>query len=197
MKKRLIIILIIILIICLIPIKKIYSDAPYTTYNAILYKYIKYDNDSVYNFEYKNELIVFPMNFKNTNYYFNNQIQRINICNNDEKNYQCVEMLLGKYEWNKKNNDEIFAIARNYKETLNTKNNQELTFNWSTNVKIDSVLIYDVNTTNTIKDKVNNTDASITFHDLEKGEYIISLRTISKYNDNNKVEYSFKINIED
>jgi hypothetical protein len=195
MKKKIAIIVLIALVICLIPIHKLTSDLPYETYNAILYKYIKYNNESLYDFEYKDQVVIFPLNFRKTTKQYNNQVQQVYICN---KGHTCVETILGNYEWNKKNNDEIFPIARNYKEVLSVHNNETLYFDKSYNVYIDSTIIYDVNTTNTLKDKIDvSSPSTINIHDLENGEYIISIKTIAKENKDNKVEYSFKINIED
>lgn len=191
MKKKVIIIgVIVIFLLTLIPTHRIYSDLPITTYESLWYKYISYNKDSIYNFPYKNKLILFPMNFKKTRKYYEEEIEEVHICNQDN----CVETILGNYLWNKKTNDAIFPVARNYKETLPVKNNEELIFSYNTNVEIESIDVYDAISTNSIKGKANFTKKTITFHDLNVGEYIISIHTVFK---NNKVEYSFKIKIEE
>jgi hypothetical protein len=192
MKKIILpIVILVLLLIGLIPIKTFTSDRPYYSYDAFLYKYIKYYDDSLYNFNYKEEIHIFPTNYlTSTEEYWNRQIHQVYAISGEQK----VETQVGDAEWNKVIYDSIFPIARNYKEVLNVKNNDEITFLYMNNVSIDDVMLYDVKTTNSIEDKITYNDQSITVHDLEKGEYVINLKT---KNGNNKVEYSFKINIEE
>ncbi len=193
MKKKIFILIIILLIIGCIPIHTIVSDRPYEEWKSIFYKYIKYNYNTIYDFQYKDEIVLFPMNFiQSSDDRYNRQIHQLHATSNNNT----VELLVGTYEWNKEIGDAIFPIARNYKEILEVKNNEEILLNpyELNNIEINYIVLYDVITTNTIKDKVDFSKNSITFHDLDTGEYIISIHT-SK--DNNKVEYSFKIKIED
>lgn len=186
MKKRMFLIIFLILIfiiVCLIPIKKI--DGNIVSYNAILYKYIIWNEESLYGNEASNEIHIFPFNFKSLDSYRKKNLPLSYAISDDNK----VEMIRGTYIWKKIVGDAIYPVARDYKEVLEVSDGV-IEFDIS-NMNLTSVLIYDALTTYQVKDKVDIDDGKILVSELDDGEYIISIET---ENGDDEVEFSFKIN---
>lgn len=185
MKKRLLLVVLFIfflIIVCLIPIKK--KDGNIVSYNAILYKYIIWNEESLYGNEASNELHIFPFNFKSLSSYREDSIPLSYAISSSNK----VEMVVGTYVWKRIDGDAIYPVARSYEEVLiATDDTIELEIG---SMSLKDVLVYDMATTLQVKDKVVIQGDKLDISKLDKGEYIISIET---ENGDNQVEFSFKM----
>lgn len=193
-------ILVIILVVIIFPTRKVTNDGGTVVYSSALYKVIKWNRIRQYE-ENKTgtEVHFFPKNLHSLEYYDPPRPNAIAIYN--ENNY--VVANIGTYQWSKQvdgitsyiNACGLGPLDMEYKEILKIVqgNNVKTALLNVTEIKTykydgDEAKIIDNNL------EYNEQTQEINVGELDKGTYIIELLV---ENGNNKVRYSFKLEIVD
>jgi len=200
-KKWWILIIIAIVLILVFPIKLVYRDGGTVEYSAILYKVIKWNRIRPYE-ENKTgtEVYFFPQNLHSLEYYDLPRPDAIAIYYGDN----FVVANIGTYQWSK-NVDGITShinacglgpLEMEYKETIKIVEGTNVKTTISNNVTEIKVYRYNGDEAELIVSNLeyDEENAELNVEKLEKGTYIIELLV---EDENNKVRYSFKLEIVD
>lgn len=200
-KKWWILIIIAIVLILVFPIKLVYRDGGTVEYSAILYKVIKWNRIRPYE-ENKTgtEVYFFPQNLHSLEYYDLPRPDAIAIHYSDK----FVVANIGTYQWSKKvdgitshvNACGIGPLEMEYKETLKIVEGTNVKTTITNNVTEIKVYRYNGDEAELIVSNLeyDEENAELNVEKLEKGTYIIELLV---EDGNNKVRYSFKLEIVD
>lgn len=194
-------ILIIILAVLILPTRKVANDGGTVVYSSALYKVIKWNR--MRNFEENKtgtEVYFFPENLHSLEYYDAPRPENIAIYNEDK----FVVANTGTYQWSKEvdgaklyvNACGLGPLDMEYKVTLKIPQGKNVKTVLPGEVTEIKTYKYDGNNAEIIENNLKYDEVSqeIDTKKLEKGIYIIELLV---ENENNKVRYSFKLEVVD
>lgn len=202
MKKRgWVFIIILVVIFLILPVRKVANDGGTIVYSSALYKVIKWNR--IRNYEENKtgtEVYFFPKNLHSLDYYDAPRPEAIAIYNGDK----FVVANIGTYQWSKEvdgttlyvNACGLGPLDMEYKETLKIPQGSNVKTILPGEVTEIKIYKYDGNNAEIIENnlKYDEITQEIDTKELEKGIYIIEPLV---ENENNKVRYSFKLEVVD
>ena len=201
-KKKLkrLVISIIILLILFFPIKTQYWDGGTTEYRSLTYRIIKWNRIKNYGrIKNNTEIIVFPNNFHNIEYYDQDIEPPMIKVLTKENNPKSIECSQATYQWSKKVGtktlsivvDTIDPIEFDYKNKFIIENTEKIYLENISNIQ--EITIRNLNDLeNSYQINYDKAKKEFNFNNLNPGEYVVVFKYIEG---NNYSYYSFKVEI--